>query len=342
MKPRYKIGMRNIKTAVAVGLCLLTFQLIGLGSGYIGLDKEINGIQAALAATICMKSSLQNTLRTGIDRTIGTVFGSVMGVLFLLIVGFIPASVYVLLITAGVVVIIYLCNVLKLQASVPISIVVYLIILIDYKNISPIVYGLTRLAETVFGIFVAYVVNRFLDAGMLARLRKTAPSAHQFKYDGIRAYTSEDTSDVMHIWLRTNIAAHGFIDDDIWHRRYESVRNALPVSDTTLYDDGQVRGFISVTDDTVITAICIAPEVQNQGIGTRLLEHARQTRSCLSIRIYKQNEAAVKFLLNRGFVISEEIRAASDTSSEYLMEWSAKNKPPACTCDSDNNNSIER
>lgn len=341
MKPRYKIGMRNIKTAVAVGLCLLTFQLIGLSSGYIGLGKAINGIQAALAATICMKSSLQNTMRTGIDRTIGTVFGSVMGVLFLLIVGFIPAAVFVLLITAGVVVIIYLCNVLKLQASVPISIVVYLIILIDHKDISPVVYGLTRLAETVFGIFVAYLVNRFLDAGLLARFRKTSPSALPLESDSIRSFTADDTSDVMHIWLRTNIAAHGFIDDDIWHRRYESVRNALPSSDTALFDDGQVHGFISVTDDTVITALSIAPDVQNKGIGTRLLDHARQSRSCLSIRVYKHNEAAVKFLLNRGFVISEEIRAASDNSSEYLMEWSAKNKPPICTGDSDNNNSIK-
>lgn len=331
MKPRYKIGMRNIKTAVAVGLCLLTFQLIGLGSGYIGLGKAINGIQAALAATICMKSSLQNTLRTGIDRTIGTVFGSVMGVLFLLIVGFIPDAVFVLLITAGVVVIIYLCNVLKLQASVPISIVVYLIILIDHKDISPVVYGLTRLAETVFGIFVAYLVNRFLEPGWLARFRKTASSAVPLKSDGIRAFNAQDTSAVMHIWLRTNIAAHGFIDDGIWHQRYESVRNALPVSDTVLYDDGQVRGFISVTDDTVITAICIAPEAQHKGIGTKLLDYARQTRCCLTVRVYKHNEAAVKFLLNRGFVISEEIKASADNSSELLMEWSTKNKPPVCT-----------
>lgn len=331
MKPRYKIGMRNIKTAVAVGLCLLTFQLIGLGNHFIGLDKDINGIQAALAATICMKSSLQNTLRTGIDRTIGTVFGSVMGVLFLLIGRFIPAAVFVLLITAGVVVIIYLCNVLRLQASVPISIVVYLIVLIGQKNISPVAYGLARLAETVFGIFVAYLVNRFLDARWLARFRKTAPPANSPEFACIRPYTPDDVGAVMHIWLRTNIAAHSFIDDDIWHRRYETVRNALSTADTALYDDGQVRGFISVTDDTVITAFSIAPEAQHKGIGTRLLDPARQSRSCLSIRVYKHNEASVKFLLNRGFVITEEFKAASDNSAEYLLEWSAKNKPPVCT-----------
>ena len=194
MEPRYKIGMRNIKTAVAVGICLLTVQLIGLISGVIGLDKEINGIQAALAATICMKSSLQNTLKTGIDRTIGTIIGSAMGVLFLLLGGLIPDMLFVLLVTAGVVVIIYMCNVLRLQASIPISVVVYLIILIGRREISPLMYGLVRLVETVFGIFVAYVVNRFLDIRWISRRsRETEADAESA---ALRAFTPADTGTV--------------------------------------------------------------------------------------------------------------------------------------------------
>jgi ribosomal protein S18 acetylase RimI-like enzyme len=328
MKPRYKIGMRNVKTAVAVGICLLTVQLIGLGSGMVGLDKEINGIQAALAATICMKSSLQNTLKTGLDRTLGTVIGSAMGVVFLLLSGSIPEPLFVLLITTGVVVIIYLCNVLRLQASVPISIVVYLIILIDQKNISPVTYGLVRLAETVFGIFVAYMVNRFLDLRWFSR-HKTADSSLD-ETEGLRPFTPNDAGAVMHIWLRTHIAAHSFIDDAVWHRRYESVRSALPSSDTTLFDDGQVKGFICITDD-VITALGVAPGSQGHGIGTRLLEQAKLTRSCMSTRVFKHNETAVKFLLNRGFVIAGEMPAPSEIEAEYVMEWSAKNRAAACS-----------
>ncbi len=327
MKPRYKIGMRNIKTAVAVGVCLLTFQLIGLSSGFVGLDKEINGIQAALAATICMKSSLQNTLRTGLDRTIGTVIGSVMGVVFLLLSGYIPSVLFVLLITAGVVVIIYFCNVLKLQASVPISIVVYLIILIGQKNISPVTYGLVRLGETVFGIFVAYMVNRFLDIRWLSRLSKTDATPVSPESEGIRAFTNDDTAAVMQIWLSTNIAAHGFIDETVWHKRYDTTRSALPASDTRVYDNGKVRGFISVTDDATITALSVARDRQYKGIGTRLLEQAKASHSCLSTRVFKHNESAVKFLLNRGFVIAEEKRTGSDKETEYVMEWSAKNRP---------------
>ena len=329
MKPRYKVGMRNIKTAVAVGICLLTFQLIGLESSYMGLDKDINGIQAALAATICMKSSLQNTVRTGIDRTIGTVIGSMMGVLFLLLIGSIPSYLFVLLITAGVVIIIYLCNVLKLQASVPISIVVYLIILIVQHEVSPFAYGLIRLAETVFGIFVAYMVNRFLDVRRFKRPGKTGAEQTPPHPADIRAFSNEDKDIVMQIWLRTNIDAHSFLDESIWHQRYEAARNSLSASNTRVYDDGQVRGFIRITDDVTISALHVDANAQHSGIGTRLLDHAKATRSCLNILVYKNNESAVKFLLNRGFVISEEIKR--ENRMEYLMEWSAKNSTAACS-----------
>lgn len=322
MEPRYKIGMRNIKTAVAVGICLLTVQLIGLISGVIGLDKEINGIQAALAATICMKSSLQNTLKTGIDRTIGTIIGSAMGVLFLLLGGLIPDMLFVLLVTAGVVVIIYMCNVLRLQASIPISVVVYLIILIGRREISPLMYGLVRLVETVFGIFVAYVVNRFLDIRRIASGREAEADAESA---ALRAFTPADTGTVMHIWLRAHIASHSFTSDMVWHQRYESVRSALPSSDTVIYhDDGGAKGFICITDD-VITALCTLPEAQGRGIGTRLLDCAKESHACMSIRVFRKNESAVKFLLNRGFVIAKELPASSDAEAEYVMEWSLKN-----------------
>jgi len=324
MDPRYKIGMRNIKTAVAAGICLLTVQLIGMSSSVIGLDKEINGIQAALAATICMKSSLQNTLKTGTDRTIGTIIGSAMGVLFLMLSGYIPHALFVLLVTAGVVVIIYVCNVLRLQASVVISVVVYLIILVGRRDISPVLYGLVRLAETVFGIFVAYVVNRFLDIRWISRRGRETEAAAESA--ALRAFTPADTGTVMHIWLRAHIASHSFTSDMIWHQRYESVRSALASSNTVIYhDDGGAKGFICIADD-VIAALCALPEAQGRGIGTRLLEHAKTSHACLSIQVFRKNESAVKFLLNRGFVIAKELPASSDAEAEYVMEWSLKNK----------------
>lgn len=319
MNPRYKIGMRTVKTVVAVGICLIFFQ-------FLMPKSSINGIQAALAATICMKSSLQNTLRTGLDRVAGTVVGSVTGVLFLLLSSLLPVSLVLAIGIFGVLLIIYLCNILRLQASVTISIVVFLIILIGERDIPPIFYGLARLGETVFGILVAYVVNRFLS---LKHLKKKQGAQDAFLEPSVRIRdaTDNDIGAVMQIWLQTNIAAHPFLNALYWHNRYDSARQAVKTAQTFVYEsrDG-IQGFISLTSEAEVSALCVATGAQHTGIGIRLVEHAKQVHSCLSIKCFKQNELTVKFLLNRGFVPIAEKPDTQTGCSEYTMQWSAKNK----------------
>ncbi|MGI5848792.1 MAG: GNAT family N-acetyltransferase [Christensenellales bacterium] len=319
MNSRFKIGMRNIKTAVAVGICLLVFQLINVGS-------DINGVQAAVAATICMKSSLQNTIKTGLDRVVGTVIGSVMGVLFLMLHNEIPSTLTALLATLGVVMIIYLCNVLRLWASASISVVVYLIILIGKHDIEPVYYGLARLGETVFGIFVAFIVNKFLDPAVVFRKNK---QQSVFEQDApfMRKYLEADIGGIMQIWLHANILANGSIGERYWHGRYDSARHAIrTAADTTVYiDRGQVRGFISITEESSIIALCVSLEALQTGIGTKLLNAAKSKHPCLSARVYKDNDASVQFLKNRGFYIAGELKDEETGHAMNIMEWSSKN-----------------
>ncbi len=317
MNPRYKIGMRTVKTVVAVGICLLAFQ-------FLVPKSSINGIQAALAATICMKSSLQNTLRTGLDRAAGTVVGSVMGVLFLLLSSVLPAALISAIGIFGVLLIIYMCNVLRLQASVTISIVVFLIILIGERDIPPVFYGLARLGETVFGIFVAYMVNRFLDIRHLKKKRGTAESLLEPSIL-LRNAAEGDIGIVMQIWLQANIATHTFLTELFWHNRYDAVRQSLKSSKTAVYENhGVIQGFISLTSEAEIIAVCVAPGAQHKGIGIRLIDHAKQLYPCLSVTCFKQNENAVKFLINRGFVPVSEKKDTLTGYTEYTMDWSAK------------------
>lgn len=317
MKPRYKIGMRTVKTVVAVGICLLTFQLLNL-------EDEINGVQAALAAVICMKSSLQHSLRTGVDRTIGTVIGSVIGVVFLLAAAHVPVYLLSLAGVFGVLLIIYLCNVLRLQASVPISIVVFLIIFIAKHDVNPLYYGFARLIETVFGIFVAYLTNRFLGRQMAA---KPTVNPKDSAADGIREAKEEDMGAVMSVWLNAVITAHPFIDSEHWHSIYEQTRDSFKSADRLLVytSSGHILGFVCFTAEGVILGLCVAPKAQRSGIGTALIDSVKAQFSCLSIRVFRRNDAAVKFLLNRGFF------AEIQKNGEYIMEWSLKNKGMVCT-----------
>lgn len=323
MEPRYKIGMRTIKTVVAVGICLLVFQ-------FLLPNSSINGIQAAMAATICMKSSLQNTLRTGLDRTAGTVMGSVMGVLFLLLSGLLPVYLISAISIVGVLLIIYFCNVFRLQASVTISIVVFLIILIGERDIPPVYYGLARLGETIFGIFVAYIINRFLD---IRKKRVIAPVGSDGEADGIREATDADIGAIMQIWLRTQIAAHPFIDEAYWHSRYDDVRAAVKAAAHTAVstEKGSVRGVISVTSQGEIIALCVTLASQHQGRGIQLVHYAKHIHQCLTIQCMAASETAVKFLINRGFVPTHESQNTEAGCAVYTMAWSAKNKPPACS-----------
>jgi len=320
MNPRYKIGMRTVKTVVAVGICLLVFQ-------FLMPDSSINGIQAALAATICMKSSLQNTIRTGLDRAAGTVVGSVMGVLFLLLSSLLPAPLISAIGIFGVLLIIYLCNVFRLQASVTISIVVFLIILIDDKrDIPPVFYGLARLSETIFGIFIAYIVNRFLDLRRFKIKQPTSPEISESN-ELIREAADDDLGAIMQIWLQANIAAHPFLGALYWHKRYDSVRTNIKQAQTTVYENrGEIQGFVCLSTEAEVIALCVSAHSQHRGLGIRLVDQAKQLFPCLSIKCFKKNERSVKFLLNRGFIPTLEQYNAESGCTEYTLEWSAKNK----------------
>ncbi len=318
MNPRFKIGMRTIKTALAVGVCLELFFLLNIG-------ENINGVQAALAATICMKSSLQQTLKTGLDRTLGTIIGAFFGILFLMLQSLIPRELFVLIATAGVVVVIYLCNIFKLQMSVTISVVVYVSILVTQHTVTPLEYGAARLGETVFGIFVAFVINKFFDPKYI-KAKIKAPRGEVIEHK-LRGFAQGDTGRLMHIWLGANIRAHGFIGESYWHERYDSAREIIKAAATLVYDSNDgVLGFISVINDRDIYGVYVLEAFQGGGIGTSLIAACQDKYACLSVNVYKENERAVKFFLNRGFTITKEAKNETSGRSEYTMEWSTKSK----------------
>ncbi|MGI6733318.1 MAG: GNAT family N-acetyltransferase [Anaerovoracaceae bacterium] len=310
--PRYKIGMRNIKTALAVGICIAFFQLIGIS----------DGIQAAIASIICMKSSLQNSLQTGIERVTGTVIGAVLGILSLLLIEQMTFQISTLLAITGVVLIIYLCNILKVQASTVIGLVVFLIILIGEKDVPPVYYGILRLIETVFGIAAAYLINRFFDPRHIRKLRKKQEASAP----EIRVSTFNDLSQIMSIWLRSNLTSHPFIDALHWHNLYDSVRTRYrDTAKIYVYETGgEIAGFISILDDMVIDGLHVSEKKQNLQIEERLLNYCQEQFPCLVAKVYSGNEKLVEVLLKSGFNIVDETINENTDAEQYSMEWSNK------------------
>ncbi|WP_102398675.1 FUSC family protein [Haloimpatiens massiliensis] len=139
-----RIGMRTIKTALSVFLCIITLNLLNIHYPFY----------ACIAAVISMQSSVSDSFITGKNRMIGTSIGALIGLIFALIR---PEN--SILTGIGIIAVIYFCNVLNKKSSITIACIVFLAIMTNMKGQDPFIYSVTRLLETFIGIAIAVLVN---------------------------------------------------------------------------------------------------------------------------------------------------------------------------------------
>lgn len=153
-----KIGLRTIKTAIAVFLCLLFF--------------PNEPFFACLTVVFCVQDTVSNSINMAINRALGTVLGAVVGLLFLIICRFFTYNIDIyiirkflvyLTIAIGIIIVIYLCNLIKKTAAINIACIIFLAVTTVHAFGNPIYYALNRIIETLFGIFVALLVNKFIS-----------------------------------------------------------------------------------------------------------------------------------------------------------------------------------
>jgi len=138
------IGMRNIKTAIAILVCLIIANLLQLQYPFY----------AAIATVISMENSVTNSFTAGKYRMMGTFVGAGAGLAFATIQ---PENIW--LCALGTIVAIYICNLLRWNKSIPIAIIVFLAIMLNLQGDSPIHYSINRIIDTLIGVGVAVMVN---------------------------------------------------------------------------------------------------------------------------------------------------------------------------------------
>ncbi|VYU57263.1 FUSC family protein [Clostridium tertium] len=144
-----RIGSRNIKTGIAVLICLLFWR---------------NSLFAAIAAVICMQDTVENSLRIGKNRLIGTLLGGVLGLILLSTVNFFSLMAFLPIVTSlGVIIIIYCCNVIKKPAACSIASIILIGILVSNGYDDPLMYSIRRTVETAFGVVVAILINMYVN-----------------------------------------------------------------------------------------------------------------------------------------------------------------------------------
>lgn len=153
-----RIGMRNIKTAVAASLCALIYYFLDRSPAF-----------ACIGAVFGMGSDLEDSKLNGGNRLFGTLIGGLLAmVLFRIYLIFCPQGgrtlLLVPLIFIGTVTLIRLCQLFWVGGVQPGG-VVLCIVLFNTPVDTYISYALNRIFDTAIGVLMALLVNSMLPGG---------------------------------------------------------------------------------------------------------------------------------------------------------------------------------
>lgn len=152
----YKIGLRAVKTAIAVFFCAIISTIF----------KREDVFCSSIAAIICMEQTCEKTITTGINRFIGTLIGGIVGYIAL------ELSEYMLfyewmrifVLPFCILLVIYICNTVNRKASVSIGCIVVLVIVSRFGDgmENTFMYVVYRVMDTIVGILIATGINKFM------------------------------------------------------------------------------------------------------------------------------------------------------------------------------------
>ncbi|MGV6804020.1 MAG: N-acetyltransferase family protein [Ruegeria sp.] len=126
---------------------------------------------------------------------------------------------------------------------------------------------------------------------------------------------------------------HGFSRENDWmpelHSGAETIAFCGRMIDngwvTVAVHKGRVVGFLAV-NGTEVHSLYLSSGARNQGIGGRLLDHAKSDRAMLSLFAFQANTAACRFYERNGF--TEAARSSGENNDERLPDiryvWRSK------------------
>ncbi len=143
--PKISIGLRTIKTALAVLLSLLVTELLGT------TDSKM--IFAMLGAMSAVQPTYKESLEACLSQIIGVIFGAICSVLLTAIP--MPA---LAAIGIGIVLVITLYNILQIRYSPSLPCFI-LVLACTTPNIQPFSYATGRIWDTTIGLAIGMLIN---------------------------------------------------------------------------------------------------------------------------------------------------------------------------------------
>ena len=146
-RTKIHVGLRTIKTALAVTLALLAAGLIG----------SATPIFSAIGAISAMSRTLGDAMKACLTQITGCIVGCTVGCLFAIMFPAVPP----VLVGCGIVLVILLGLRLHSEFAIPLSCIVFVSICL-YDAGSPFFYSVSRFADTSVGLVIALAVNMLI------------------------------------------------------------------------------------------------------------------------------------------------------------------------------------
>lgn len=149
-----KIGLRIIKSAIAVFICFIIYIVRGEGLPFY----------STIAAIMCMQPGISNTRKASRNRIMGTFVGGIFGMILLVferkyMTG--AREIYrFILISIAIIPVIYTSILLEHKQASHTSCVVFLSIVVNHAtDVSPYSFTISRIIDTLIGVIVAIGIN---------------------------------------------------------------------------------------------------------------------------------------------------------------------------------------
>lgn len=143
-KANRRLGLRIIKTGIAVTVCVAISKLLLSDQPFISV----------IAAVMSMGQSIDFSVRAGKNKMIGAVIGSAVGGAFAALS---PGNAG--LCGIGIILSLYLCHLLRLDDAGPLSSFAFASVLFGAPQADPWIYALPCAGNALIGVAVAVVVN---------------------------------------------------------------------------------------------------------------------------------------------------------------------------------------
>lgn len=141
-----KIGMRTVKTGIAVSICTLLAQYL-----------VQNPMFAGVGCVASVQDTVKGSLKLGFNRVKGTMMGGLVGFLCVLIKPGDP-----ILCGLGIMATIYGCTILGINSGIIVSSVTFLSIHLGIIESNPAYYSIHRVLDTSVGVVIGVIINYVL------------------------------------------------------------------------------------------------------------------------------------------------------------------------------------